>query len=303
MSPSQGSAPELLSLALTLGITDGIDGVADTLACVSPWSKGFVMRARIFSTLLLALSFEPAMSPARADLAPPPRRDLIVIAELGSIGALKCDGDKETWSNLIPTAGLTPLVTNESVRKTWLDSVGAMVRFTGRISTELPSLPLFPEPCMPMQMRSDWLYTPSGIVIDKAGLNYGSPLDASTFEVWDGLSMERKGDKIQASLTNKGFDRPLKDITLVAHYEGCYGKPGSTSRNAKSFDLAQKATKTVEFPALLSDADKPVSPRHRPHYRLVSVQVRSAMDDVVFLLDRSLYKHGIDIDCEENREK
>jgi hypothetical protein len=251
-----------------------------------------------------ALVFAFALTTSGAALAdvPPPMLlpsespiEIKVIAELGVTGRLECNGFEPTWHDLVPLAGLTPVLTETPSR--WLEHKGELVIFKATPSDKTPLVGPPPEPCLPEQARSDWLYTALGYVTRRAELEAPFPaLAATDFKPWQGLSMKRRGDRVDVRLDNRDIGLPLKGVTLVAHYEGCYGKPGTTSKPSEAFDLALDKHKTVTFPAFLEEVGYAKGTRHQTH-RLAEVQVRSASGRVLFLVSRDVSALGVDIAC------
>ncbi len=87
-------------------------------------------------------------------------------------------------------------------------------------------------PCPVPQLRSDWVETPDGIHVQRHGAAWPG-LAVTEVRAWSGLRATRRGDEIVVELTHDLGPEPLTDVAIVAHYDGCYGKPGSTEQRSE----------------------------------------------------------------------
>jgi hypothetical protein len=143
-------------------------------------------------------------------------------------------------------------------------------------------------------MRSDWVDSKHGFRVLRSASRPAGAFAASRVEPFEGLQVSRAGDSLQVRLTNT-LPVALHDVAIVLHYEGCYGKPGSSERRESLGTLQAGQTHAASFPVL----DSAVSnrPERQPH-RADSVEVRAGrQDNVWFDLDWSLSAAGVSVRC------
>jgi len=104
--------------------------------------------------------------------------------------------------------------------------------------------------CPPlMQMRSDWTLGMQGMRVQRSPGPGFPAFKVQSIRPWTGASITRKGDKIIVRLRNElGVD--LRHLTLRLHYEGCYGKPGTTARSESRPVVRQGKEVTATFATL-----------------------------------------------------
>jgi hypothetical protein len=229
---------------------------------------------------------------------PPASATRFLIGVLGERGRMTCaNRNTREWIDVTPAIGS---VTVSGVPGSQLDPLmGSAVIADGTV-THPPPQPASAEavqPCPPAQMRSDWIETPRGIVVRR-----GDPPAISHFAVHalrrlTELSATVEGDDVVVSLTNP-LPNPLTDLRIVVHYEGCFGKPGTTSESVAQPDLDPKKTATARVRALraVDDADPPPRAKGRS-YAAHSVQILANSPSATLDLDVRLAKIGAPIDC------
>lgn len=213
-------------------------------------------------------------------LTRPPAGRLLGVA--GRTGVEQCADDpagESTWTALRPAVGLTPIVA-EPATAAALDALrGRPVVVRGRPLAERPAdLPSQrPGTCLPMQMRSDWVWTPDGMRYlrpDRADL---PAFGADGVDALETPTAERDGDELALRFVNP-LDVPLEIVVLRLHYEGCYGKPGTAERSQLTDRLEPGARAEARFPAVVTESDG------HP-YAASTLQVFADAPDVWFDLD------------------
>lgn len=189
-------------------------------------------------------------SPSRpADPAAPPAT-AAAPAEVRVLGRLQRMGDRtcpdgqysDTFVNTYWTVGLVPLHTTPEQELQLAALHGKPVLVTGTPEDGPPAAAraATPEPCPSPQMRSDWIETPDGIVTRR-----GEPplrgLELTGVRAWSGLGAAIAGRHISLTLKPDLGEAPLRDVALVVHYEGCYGKPGSQQQEFPLGELGPKS--------------------------------------------------------------
>jgi hypothetical protein len=153
---------------------------------------------------------------------------ITVVGVLNEAGTNRCvDGD-ESWVDTHLTVGWS------RVYGTSMPSSlkGKVVVLSGETTTPPPATQVKNDfTCPPMQMRNDWIRTRSGMRYDR---NLKAPthdLKATDIKAFDGLKLQfdAAADTVSVRLHNP-LAQPMNDVTLVLHYEGCYGKPGSVTK-------------------------------------------------------------------------
>ncbi len=127
-----------------------------------------------------------------------------------------------------------------------------------------PKLELAPEttpkPCPIMQMRSDWVNTPQGLRIDHQGHPAIEHFFVSSAEPLTQLVVTREGDELVVEFTNP-LPFELAEFAMTIHYEGCYGKPGSTQQSRAAKPLAVGERRTERFPMLAEQTSAEIGER------------------------------------------
>jgi hypothetical protein len=153
--------------------------------------------------------------------------------------------------------------------------------------------------CPQYQMRSDWVISKNGMRIMRSRSKGLPPqLTVTKAEQFNGLSAKVAGDKLAVTLANDG-KKALKNLELVVNYEGCYGKPGTDSRNEKIDVLKSGASHTATFPTIVDEDQGKWGIRH---HRAYSLQIRSEPGELLFDYDLSVGSFGLTgIECPEEK--
>jgi len=231
------------------------------------------------------LVFAVAVSSASALAAGPVKQLVGVVSEQR---AQVCLGNQqEDWTDPHLEAGFVRLVPGAGVRLSSL--VGAPALLTGHVDASLH----FPPPaqkgeCPGRQARSDWVFTKDGVRLLRQlpdGVARPESFTVDKAARFDGVVVEQAGDELVVRFTNP-VARPLSDVELIVHYEGCYGKPLNPSQRASFPRVDAGQTVTARLPVHYQ-WHPPHATRHagRELHVASSVQVTTKDPSVLFDLD------------------
>lgn len=206
------------------------------------------------------------------------------------------------WVDRSWAVGFVPLVHDAALGATVEKLEGKVVRVSGLATNEPATLhegdprPEATVPCGQVQMRSDWELWPKGT---RARRGEGPELAGFRIEAVEAVVPFRgslREDDAWFSVTNP-FDRQLREATLVAHYEGCYGKPGTA--------VERRPLGTIEAGATLEEISVPqISMRKmsRGHeHRLDSIQLVGTVESGALDLDVEVRSLGLDVGCPKRK--
>lgn len=203
------------------------------------------------------------------------------------------EGGKVEWLNPHAEVGFTRVVDSDVPLA---PLYGKAVLVTGT-AVEAPKLVVENTgPCPMVQMRSDWVEGRDGIRVQRGGGAGVAALHVTAVEEWDGLAAKVDGKSLVVTL-KKDLGAPV-DVTV--HYEGCYGKPGSTARTEK----AAKAGAVLRFPLAEDETyDQPRKgmdegvARHVP----VAITLDGTAPGLVLGLDLPLRALGVTVSCPDRQ--
>lgn len=227
-----------------------------------------------------------------ADPAPPPASEPAsetrLLGLLHRLGDRTCPGGQygDTFVNTHWAVGLVPLHTTPEQDLQLEPLRGKPVLVAGAPEDGPPASAraATPEPCPAMQMRSDYIDTPDGIV-KRRGAPPLRGLRLASVRAWSGLEAAIAAKHVSLHLKPELGDATLRDAELVVHYEGCYGKPGTAE---EVFQLGALGPKTG------AGAAAPLTTRRGGHdYVAASVELRGAADGLQVALDVSLAALGV----------
>jgi len=192
-----------------------------------------------------------------------PRIELVGLVHEGGTRVCEAETFDERWIDRHWQVGWTPLVVNPELDAKLPGLKGRVVKVTGRVSSGPPTLhgpregPTNTGMCPEYQMRSDWVVTLEGMRIPRG---HGPKFDAFTvdaLEVIDPVQATVADDDVSVAVTNP-FDAELRGVEVVAHYEGCYGKPGATLQTWRVGKLAAEASAGPHaFPTIVTNDANP----------------------------------------------
>ncbi len=215
-------------------------------------------------------------------------------------GTRVCDGaGRETWVRRYYATGFVPLRFDARWASRMVEFKGRTVAVTGFVTAEPPTIHddgSSPKGtgmlCPVYQMRSDYELWPDGVRRRRSP----SPV-AGTFQLVD-LTVERPieartlGTDALIEIKNP-FGRPVREATLVAHYEGCYGKPGASREPRALGDLAPDGRAgPVVVPLRV---ERPAGSER--FHRLLSLELQGDVDDGWLDLDVDVASLGVRASC------
>lgn len=239
-------------------------------------------------------------APQTSEAQPVPSGDrIVVVGMVHEGGARSCDeAGNESWHSLYWAVGFTPVVHGDGVGKTLASLEGRIVRAEGvRTNADVTlhggdAPPQSGMLCPMMQMRSDWELWPHGMRSRRGDEPGIGGIHVTAVDAIEPFRARVRGDEVHFGVTNP-FDAPIRDATLIAHYEGCYGKPGTASE--------RRPLGTSESGASLDDIPVPRIERHdgprgRDH-RLSAVRLRGEVEGGVLDLDVPVSSLGVTVEC------
>lgn len=224
----------------------------------------------------------------------------IVVGVLRRQGRWVCEEggppDRGRWVDVHPAVGFVPLIDGPPAHARGPSLYGEIVVARGRVSDRRP---LVPEPgrraCAPsMQLRSDYVNSPDGVLVRRKPAPLAA-FEAAQIARYDGLSARAIHGGVEVTFVNR-LGRPLPaPLVLRAHYEGCYGKPGTAhlERRAES-SLANCESFKATFPRFHTRSG-------RQAHALASTEVDASGDRIWFDLDVSIDALGVRVSCDEVR--
>lgn len=157
--------------------------------------------------------------------------------------------------------------------------------------------------CPPYQARSDHVQSAEGIRFKRAnpkGVEMIESFEARSISPFRGLSARRMEDRIRIKLTN-ALPSELSGVKLIAHYEGCFPKPGTKAKAVPIGNMSPGSSGEEDFPRFMMVEDAPVE---RSLYALHSIQIWSEGGDVLFDFDWPVSgDKALGLACPESRAK
>lgn len=244
----------------------------------------------VLATLGLTLGCTRAERPMNSAISPSPER---LIGVVTAQATRLCDGSAQgSWVHprheigFVRALGAVDLAPFE----------GRPVVVSGRRELSPEPLPAVEPtgPCPPpMQMRSDWVEGPSGIRVRRQAPPFEA-FHVVAVEPFEGLSAELRGGELHFSLTNTlGVD--LQGVSLTLYYEGCFGKPGSTTRVLEHGELAAGESTKLTASATL---EEPGAPTGRSNFKAFSLRLEAQAAGISFDLDLTMASLGLRVECE-----
>jgi hypothetical protein len=236
--------------------------------------------------------------PPSSDEASPPAGDAaggneFLVGVLGETGSVDCpDGMTQRWSNVRPVIGWTPVT---MVQPPPIELFDRPVLARGEpTSDEHRALEIADaKECPIAQMRSDMVETPRGMRLRREPATSMPHFRVDELRPLAELEVEEIDGKLAVEFRNP-LPVELRGVTLVMHYEGCHGKPGTAQETSAFGALAVGAGMRASFP-LLVDAERGPG-RLEPH-RASSLQILANGERAHFDLDVRLSSAGATTRC------
>lgn len=156
----------------------------------------------------------------------------------------------------------------------------------------VPETPPAGGDCMDMQMRDDWVETPQGIRVQRGPSPAIEHFVMTSARPLTELSAVLEGETIRSRFQNP-LPFELEQVQLRLHYEGCGGKPGSTSQTSPTLSLGPGETLEHVFPKRDTGEDMPA---------VLRLEV-GGPESVHVDLDLQIWELGIDVNCDEFRKQ
>jgi hypothetical protein len=220
-----------------------------------------------------------------------------LLGVVGQSGVEHCpDGGYEgEWLALRPAIGrVTVSGPEDSVFDPLMDQPVLALGQPAAAPPSGPSTATAPtQPCAPVQMRSDWRMTPRGFVVERGSAPAVEHFRVDAVRPLRELEAQADGDHVVVTLRNP-VPVALADVELHVHYEGCFGKPGTTVETQAIGDFGVGAKVVERVPMLSGRAD---APEGRSLFRAYSVQLVGRGEGVVIDLDVPLEQLGVEVEC------
>ncbi len=241
-------------------------------------------------TLRLALVLPCLLGAVRADA----RTDELLVGVLSQQHRQRCLPDRQEWIDAHDEVGFVRLVAPAARSRAWAALRGKLVVAHGRPAASFrPARIEHTGECPQAQMRSDMVFAKEGFRLRRAGAASLVAFEAARVEGLTGLRLARSGEKVSVGFQNT-LGRTLEKLVLTLHYEGCYGKPGSATREHRVERLASGATASCELPALVVEAGGPRGPRV---HHAFSLQLSAVAPGLHLDLDRRLSDEAAAVPC------
>ncbi len=210
-----------------------------------------------------------------------------------------CDTSSEDfWVDRTWSVGFVPLMHAPSVSSTLAQLEGKVVVATGVAGGDKPTThggderPSETAECPIPQMRSDWELWPHGTRVRRGESPDLGVFQLETVVAVQPIEAQARAGEVWLAVDNP-FEAPLVDATLVAHYEGCYGKPGTVSQRRPLGTIAASSKlEDIPVPRIAGSSGG----RHGEH-RLASVQLLGTVEGGALDLDISLSSLGVSVAC------
>jgi hypothetical protein len=230
----------------------------------------------------------------------PTDTDAIVVGVLHRHGVFVCAAgappDRGRWVDIHPVVGFVPLIAEQQAHDDAQALYGKIVSVRGRVRE---GRPLVPEPgtnpcSRPMQMRSDWVSSVDGIRVQRKPPALPA-FAAAKIETYDGLRAQQRSDSVEIVFENQLGRALAPPVVVRAHYEGCYGKPGTTEiEHRAESGLPAGKTFSATFPLFETRPDRP---KGREGHVISSIEIVATGDRIWFDFDAPVRTLGITVSC------
>lgn len=245
----------------------------------------------------------PAEPEPPAEERPVPEAKTTLVGVLHEGGLRVCtEAYEDHWIDRTWAVGFVPLVHAPELNDTIAKLEGAVVKVSGVVTDEPATVhgsdarPKMTVPCQELQMRSDWELWPHGTRARRDNGPDLARLRIESIEVVRPFRGEIRDEEVWFSVTNP-FELDLQNVTLVAHYEGCYGKPG-TAVQRRPLGAIQAGDTLEDIPVPQISLRKMA--RGQAH-RLDSVQLIGTVPSAALDLDVSIDTLGLKVECPDRK--
>ncbi len=231
--------------------------------------------------------------------------EAVLVGTVARAGDQVCPkAGEDRWINVHYQVGFVPVIVSDADRA-GLDALrGKLAVVYGQVADKGPPRdeqpPADAVECPPEQWRSDWVRGPDGVRMRRSDGPGIAAFAVERVEPFTGLSAGIDGNGITVELQNM-LKQPLAaPVELVAHYEGCYGKPGTRTETATAEGgLVTGERLSFSFPTMTTDHDDPRlgGRRGKGEHAAHSIEIRASGKNVYFDADVPLSVYGIAVDC------
>lgn len=242
------------------------------------------------NSALVTLAFSLMLTPPGKG----PAEEVQLVGFVTEQGQKRClKGWTDEWLDVHHQVGFTRLTGRVDAKP----FVRKPVVVTGLIDSQFkwPKIPPNTGECPMAQMRSDWIEGKNGIRIRRTRLGIGALRHTAIREL-KGLVATHTDGQLAIRFTND-LGKALKNVEITVHYEGCFGKPGATSRTDKLGALQPGAAAQVKGPAVKTFSENP----RGHHYAASTVHISASGDKVYFDLDVPLHALGASVHCPKRK--
>ncbi len=226
----------------------------------------------------------------------------MLVGVVHAAGTRVCDAaGNERWINRHQQIGFTRVTSAKP-----LPAGSVPVVAHGRPLAEAPigtePMPDDAAPCPQAQMRDDWVETPEGMRVRRGGGPGLAAFAVDRVVPFAGLTATLEGDDALRVRFENTLDRTLEPpVEIIVHYEGCYGKPGATSRAFPNPGglvpgaAVEETLPTFDYRERVRGRGVDDTARHRAS----SIEVRAKGANVHFDFDVDLDALGVKVECDE----
>lgn len=240
----------------------------------------------------------PPPEPAPEAARPAPEAAMLV-GVVHAAGTRVCrEGQPEAWLDPHMEIGFTRLVSGAPIAAGSLPTIAH-----GQVLASAPAAPVAAPadavPCPQAQMRSDWVESPDGFRVRRGDGPGIAAFEVARTEPFEGLRVALAGDELELRLVNTLPRALAGPVTVSVHYEGCYGKPGTTTRTL----VAEAGLEPgAELSGRLPSHAREERVRGRGHdetaiHAADSVSIEARGDDIHFDFDVQLDALGAAVTC------
>lgn len=219
-----------------------------------------------------------------------------LLGVVGQAGVQQCPEDdpfEVTWKSLRPTIGRVDISgPSDAVFESLMDKP-ALARGQPLTDSHPESTGAAASPCAPIQMRSDWRPTPRGILIERSPSPRVGHFEVTAVRALHEVTARADGEHVIVQVTNP-VPVELSDVELRVHYEGCFGKPGTTTQAESIGTLGVGAQISARMPQRIERDD---APKRRGRFVARSVHLVASAESVVVDLDIPLGVLGVELSC------
>ncbi len=227
-----------------------------------------------------------------ASEAPPVPNSITLVSHLTEQASAYCiDEQKTVWLHPHFELGFVRITASAEALARYVNKPVVVVGRPNLVSEAQTSAPGRPGQCHIAQMRSDWVQGRDGMRVKRTPPLKFRTIAVDSVQPWKTVSAALEGEEIELKMRS-----PLPSkatLNAKVHYEGCMGKPGTTSVS-KAVELTTDTDTVVRFPVLQRGGGRAYVAR--------ALSIHSVTDSVVFSLNSPLRDIGLPpVECPNRR--